>query len=195
MTPIVVTPPARLPVTLAEVRAHMRMDHVEDDAQFAGLLSSATERAETWLNRALITRTLRATMDAWPVDSLGWTKTAIELPRAPLISVTSIKTYDDADVPTTLDASKYFVDTSNLVGRIVARNGQSWPTPTRVAAGIEIIWTAGYGPNPADVPEPIRLGIAVLAAWFSEQRGDETAPQDVPPAARALLEAYRIWTV
>lgn len=197
MTPILVTPPAKLPVSLAEVREQLRIDHVEDDATLAGLIEAATDLVEVHLNQALITRTYKAYLDQWPEvqyvrrvwSNYPWpiVRDSLELPRAPLQSVTSIKTYDDSDTPTTFSAASYYVDTSSVVGRIALRTGAAWPQPTRTANGIEITWTAGYGDNPGDIPPRYRLAIIVTVGWLSEQRGDEGSPKVLPTSAEALL--------
>lgn len=215
MTPIVLSGPAQYPVTLARVRAQLGLDTYDFDARLGSLIAAATAAAETWLGRSLLTRSYHGFLDHWPItgqayrgDSgpnygsgypygggemgLGFFKRAVHLPRPPLISVDFIKTYDDSDVATTFDPSNYYADTASYVGRLVLRTNASWTLPLRTANGIEIGWTAGYGPNPADVPEEIRLAIQMLVGVYNEQRGDETAPPPLPPAAMALLSPFRI---
>ena len=46
------------------------------------------------------------------------------------------------------------------------------PAITRAANGLEIQFVAGYGDDPHDVPEPIRLGLLQLVAGLNENRGD-----------------------
>lgn len=205
------TAPARYPVTLAEARAKLRLDHQEDDAELAALLAASTSWAETFLNRALISRTYTGFLDFWPqlrdarpysygyVQTLGSTPVAglwsgcsrwIELPRPPLVSVGYIKTYDDSDAATTMDTGDYYVDDKSTVGRVVLRTDASWPTPTRAANGIEIQWTAGYGSNPADVPEEIRQAVLIYAGALLDDPNAEP-----PKAALALASPHRIWTL
>lgn len=207
MTPQIVTAPARYPVSTAEVRDQLGIDARDFDAFHGGLIAAATAAVETYLNRALITRTYVANLDRWPHHGAGHRHPAyanpvaglwrcgprwIELPRAPLQAVGFVKTYDDADVATTWADTDYYVDTRSTVGRIVLRAGASWPAPTRVANGIEIQWTAGMGDNPADVPEDIRLGILIVIASLNEQRGDELTPKGLPEPATALLGPHRL---
>ena len=197
--------PARLPVSLNEVKLHFRIedDQSADDALILGYLNAAIRAAEHFTRRALITQTWRVFMDDWPRRLLGGDDiqegfhigadlrrlgVEITLPYPPLLSVTHVKTYDDNDVATTWAASNYFVDTTSIPGRIVARDGVSLPVATRVANGIEIEFVAGYGDDEADVPETVRTGILIMAAHLHEHRGD-----DDPAKAAQASGATSYW--
>ncbi len=210
MSLTLVTPPTDLPVSLAMVKDHLRLNDGDaaDEALVMGLVRAATETVEAYTGRALITRTLRLSLDAAPAGRfepsfrigvrLGPLERAIELPMPPLIGVTSIVTYDDADTATTFAASNYLVDTAREPGRVALRNGAMWPAGAdRAANAIEITYTAGYGAGMADVPEPIRQAILAHIAQLYEYRGDEmaddaSAQKQMPIAARALLGPFRV---
>ena len=191
MNPSVTSAPATYPVSLAEVRQQLAIETQYWDPRLAGLVAAATAHIETLTGRALITRSYRGFLNWWPLDSrTGAVKRYIALEKPPLISVTSLTTYDDSDNATVMSPSLYFVDTASTIGRSVLRRGVVWPmfpTALRVANGIQVDWTAGYGPNPGDVPEEIRLAILMMVGVFNEQRGDETAPPLTPPAVMHLL--------
>lgn len=189
-----VTAPVRYPVTIPEARSQLQLDSQDHDPRLGGLIAAATEHVETYTGRALITRTYHAFLNGWPLSNRGNVERFIRLARAPLQSVAFVKTYDDSDVPTTFDPSNYFVDTADPVGRVVLRRFAVWPVSLalRVANCIEIQWTCGYGDNPADTPEAIRLAIRMMIGIFNEQRGDETDAPDTPPAAKALLAPYLV---
>jgi uncharacterized phiE125 gp8 family phage protein len=196
MNPIVTTPPACYPVSLAEARAQLAIDTQDYDPRLAGYIAAATAFVEVHTGRALITRAYRGFMNWWPTDNqTGAVMRSIAIDKPPLISVTALTTYDDSDTPTLFSPSYYFVDTARTHGRIVLRRGVVWPmfpTALRVANGIQIDWVAGYGPNPGDVPEEIRLAIQLMVGMFNEQRGDEACAPDMPTAAAALLSPYVI---
>ena len=199
------TAAAELPVTLDEVKAQLNLadDVIADDALVMGYARSATDQAETFTGRVLITQTWTAFWDAWPVvrrddeplgegwhvgpdtllDSPG---RFLELPKPPLQSVVHVKTYDDSDVATTFAASNYFVDVASVPGRIALRKSVSAPTITRTANGLEIQFVAGYGDNFADVPQSIRDGILQLAAFLYENRGD-CPPEKAATASGAAV--------
>lgn len=201
--------PSVLPVDLQQAKAWLKIEDsdIEDDPVVMGILYSAAERCEKHTGRALITQTWTAYLDWWPrVPSEeyweGWRQgpesiivnPAPHLPlnHSPVQSVTSIKTYDDADDATTYAASNYFVDTASEPARIVLRRSAAAPLPTRVANGIEIIYVAGYGDDPADVPETLRQGILAYAAHLYEHRGDEAKAIQLPASVRMLWDAYTV---
>lgn len=179
-----VTAPQFEPVTVAEAKLHARID--EDETAIASLIVAAREMAETYTRRAFVTQTWKMFLDAFPCGS------AIELPRAPLQSVTHVKAYDDADAVTTFAASNYYVDSATRPGRIVLREASSWPDAARVANAVEIQFVAGYG-NAAAVPNQIKQAILMTVAHLYEHRGD--ASVDMPETACALLTAHKDWLV
>lgn len=207
LTLTLTTAPAGLPLSLNQLKAHLRLadDQTDEDALVIGLLRSAVEHCESFTGRALMTQTWTLFRDAWPcgdgaVPAEGLTigssydppARGIELPKPPLQAVTTIKTYDDSDSATTWDAANYLVDTAREPGRIVARRGQSLPLPTRAANGIEIRFVAGYGDDPADVPEQIRHGLQLLTARLYEHRGDDMGLAARESGAARLWQSYRV---
>lgn len=189
-----VTPPAVEPVTLAEAKAHMRVDATDDDALISSLIVAARQWAERFTNRAFITQTWKLALDPMPVEDIfqnfGAAR-AISLPRAPLQSVETVQYYADDDTATVWPSANYFVDTMREPGRLVLRSNAVWPSPTRRANALIATYTAGYGDDATSVPEPIRAAILELVAHWYERRGDETAPSS-NFAAQALLAPYRL---
>ena len=196
-----ITPPAAEPVTLAEARAHLRIDGTGDDALIAALIAAAREAVESHTRRALMAQSWRLTLDRFPGAPLPWwdgvrqgadlpsSAGAIELPRPPLQSVASVTVFDDADAPAVVPAADYFVDTAREPGRIVLRSAKSWPVVRRAAAGVEIDFTAGYGAA-TDVPQAIRQGILLLAGYWFENR-EAVSPDG--PAAEIPLGVAMLW--
>lgn len=189
------TPPATEPVTLVEAKQHLRMDTTSDDALITNLIVAARLLAELWTGRSLITQTWLMRLDAAPVSNF------VRLPKAPLQSVSFIKTYDDADVASVFAASNYFVDTASAPSRVILRLGASWPSVARTANGFELQFVAGYGPNGSDVPAPIRQGLLMHIARLYAQRGDLVGPDGhargelpdtLPEECLALYRPYRV---
>ena len=58
--------PAEEPLTLAETKQHLRVDHNEDDALISTLIASACQAAESRTGRVLIAQKWRATLETWP---------------------------------------------------------------------------------------------------------------------------------
>lgn len=192
MKPQLVTAPARYPVSLAEARQQLGFDTQDRDPFLAQLIAAATEHVETYTGRALITRTYKGYLNGWPCDPQGWAQRFIRLEKPPLQAVAHVVTYDDSDAATTFDAANYYVDSAGAAGRLVLRRFAVWPVSLalRVANAIEVQWTAGYGDNPGDAPETLRIAVQMMVGVLNEQRGDETAPPMTPPAVQLLLAPY-----
>lgn len=202
-----VTPPATLPLSLNEAKAHLRLedDQTADDAAIMALVRAAVEQCEQFTGRALMTQVWSLFRDAWPgrlVEplwegvrigaDLATPARAVELPKPPLQSVVHVKTYDESDVGTVWSSGSYFVDTASEPGRLVARTGQVFPTTIRASNGIEIQFSAGYGSNPADVPQDLTSGLLRLVAHLYERRGDDPADAMGPSGAASLWRPYRV---
>lgn len=201
----VLTPPAGEPVTLQQARRHCRIDNTYDDDVLAMYLTSARMWAETFLNRALFTQKLQYNITWAPpptatplvpqsliVFPLNWpplVKRPIELPRPPTVSVEGI-TWGPIDNMQAADPDDY--DTNLLVEPgYIAVKPQLLPRIPQQSMSIN--YTSGYSDTDASaIPMPILHGILLLTAYLYEQRGDAGA--EMPPAARNLMQPYRLWT-
>lgn len=200
----VTTEPTAEPLSLQEVKEYLRVDDATDERVVRPLILAARQFAEEHMGIAIMQQTLKFEVDtAVDTDSPLWEgmrtapdinyyKNYIALPRNPVISVTSVKTYDDSDNATVFATSKYYVDNSRQPARIVLRTGQTFPSALRVANAIEVIYVAGYT-TAYSVPEPIRLGMLQHIAYMYEHRGDMyEAKSGLPPLLRQLYAPYVI---
>ena len=174
------TPPATEPITLAQAKAHLKLDTTDDDALVTALISAARARAEWHTGRALITQAWTLWLDTW--------RDTIELPLPPLKTVASLTTYGRDNAAHVLDSASYFVDTAS--GRITLNHGHCPPTDLRRLNAVAVAFTAGYGDAAADVPPPLKEAILELIAFLYENRGE--APAELPLDCLALLAPYRV---
>lgn len=182
---ILTTPPAAEPVTLAEAKAHLRITHADDDAYISTLIKSARQAIEIRTGTGLITQDWSLLLDDWPETG------EIRLPIAPILDVTDIKVWSDADVAATIDPAHYYEDKASRPPRIVLRGSRSWVRPGRIANGIEVLLSVGYGATGTAVPDPLRQAILqIVALWFAT-RGDEGA-QGEPLTIAQLIAPYRV---
>jgi len=181
----VTTAPTEEPLTLTEFKTFSRIDTDVEDSLLTEFIKSARILCEKWLGLALITQTITMYMDQWP-------GTTVELPLPPLQSITSIHTIDQDDNFYLYDSSNYYTDTSSYFGRIIIKSGSAVPTTVqgdfREYQQIRIIYAAGYG-SAADVPLPIKHGVAMWATALYEQRAIGTEP---PPQAIPILNNYKV---
>src|SRR5206468_1642769 len=64
-------PPSVEPVSIELVRKHCRVDHDYDDDLLMGYVAAARVLVEQWLNRTLITQTVRYAVTQSPPPSAG----------------------------------------------------------------------------------------------------------------------------
>lgn len=185
---LLITPPASEPLTLAEAKAHLRVDDSTDDNLIAALITAARQACESYTASALITQSWRLWLDRINFEQLIECR-VIPLARAPLLSITGVSSFDENGVETPFPAANYYSDTASKPGRLVLKDFSTWPSPMRRAAALKIDFEAGYGANTATVPAPIRQGLLQHIAYLYEHRGDDTAG-DIPGVARALYQPY-----
>lgn len=184
------------PVSLVEMKAHLRVTFSEDDTQIGYLINAAHKYVEQYLGRALITQSILAKADGWPVQarSSGF---EIVLPRPPLQTITSITYVDVNGTTQTLSTSLYTTDIVSEPGRIVSTYNATWPTTRSIANAVSIIYVCGYGSTYTSVPEPIRQAIKMLVAdWFRNRETNVlgTIVDELPMGVMALLNPYRMFT-
>lgn len=183
---VLVTAPSAYPVSLTEVKSHLRVDTTDEDTYLNSLIKAATIYVERRQWRALITQTWDLVLDEFPEDD------TITIPMPPLQSVTSI-TYTDNDGNTsTFSSDNYIVDTDSEPGRVVLKSDASWPSDTlQEAAAVTVRFVAGYGDSADSVPETTRIAILMLIANWYENREPValgTGVREMPFGLRALID-------
>jgi uncharacterized phiE125 gp8 family phage protein len=184
---VLVTAPAAEPVTTAEAKAHLRILHSSEDALIDRYVKSARAHVENTISRAIITQTWRLTLPAFPSGR------EIEIPRPPLVSISSVTYYDTDGASQTLASSEYHVLTGGITGRIERKASVTrWPSTERRGDAVAITYVAGYGASGSAVPEDLRNAVLMMAEHFYFNRG-ETAETNLvknPVAADHLLRPY-----
>ncbi len=173
----VVTPPATPPVTLTEIKTHLRIE-VSDSTQdvlLTDLAEAATESLKEFLNRALVSQTVDYTIDRFPgVDS-------IKLPGGDLQSITSLTYTDSAGSPTVFASSNYFALTNRVPGWLNLGFQKLWPTATlQPRGGIVIRYIVGYGAAAA-VPAAIKRALLMQVGGMFMARADVIVGQGLTP--------------
>lgn len=181
---VVTTPGAVEPVTLAELKGHMRIDGDEDNAQITIYNAAARGTVERYLNRQLITATFQYTLEQFP-------RGEFILPRPPLISVDTIQYVDTAGDTQTWASGNYQVDTNQEPGRVKPVTTASYPsTQSDTYNAVTVAYDAGYGAATTDVPQSVRDAIMMFAAQLYEFREpiiSGTIIATVPDHIKALL--------
>src|SRR3954447_6970096 len=103
MKRILLAGPVLEPVSLAEMKAHLRLDDGSEDDLVGALIAAARVAVETEIRRVLIAQSWRAIVEQWPAD-------AVTLPIVPALSVEAVRAIDSSGVATELDEDSYELD-------------------------------------------------------------------------------------
>lgn len=186
-----ITPPAEEPVTLAEAKAHLRLEHSLDDDYVASLIRGARQYVEEVTWRALVTQTWELVLDGFP----GWRTREILLPKGEVQSVTSVL-YDDVNgVEQTFAPTEYVLGASPA--RLVLTPEGSWPNGwygREDVGSVRVRFVAGYGSANA-VPRPLKQACLMLVSQMYEHRTPEvvgTIVSEVRLSFDALISPYRL---
>lgn len=177
--------PAAEPVTLAEMKAHLRLDHDSEDDLLNGLIRAAREEVERSAGLALIEQTWRLALDDWPREG------CVTVPLYPVREVLSVTAYGSEGEASLVDPASYVVDALSRPARV---HFERPPGALRALNGIEVDFTAGFGEAGPDVPDLLRRAIVMLAAHWYEFRssyGPGDQPVSYPSGYERMIASYR----
>lgn len=182
-----------LAINLADLKSHLRLSTSDEDSLLTLYARAATQFVETKTRRALITRTFRLEMPEFP-EAHG---NSFELPLAPVASVQSIQYYDTQGVLTTWGAENYALDATSLPPRIVPAYSVPYPyVQSQHADGVQVNFTAGYGPTYASIPQGLQFVVMLLAGHFWANRMPVEAVggagTEIPYTLQFAMDTYKI---
>jgi len=202
--------PALEPLTLAEARRHLRVDHTDDDDDITSMIVAAREAAETITHRSLVTQRWRLVLDRFPG------RDCVQLHQPPVRVVHGIRYLDMGGEWQDADLSVFALDLDAEPGRIRPQFGRIWPITRPQIGAVAIEYTAGYGApvldsngapaldaagnyagwSPAAVPEGIRRWMRQRIGSLYEHREEDavlTRASIAPlPFVDRLLDRYRV---
>jgi uncharacterized phiE125 gp8 family phage protein len=175
----VVTPPESEPVTLNELKAHLRLNDDSEDALLTGFIKAAREVFESYTGRIVLPTTLR--------QHVPYFNSRVYLMRSQARSIVSVKYWDASNVLTTLE--DFHSDVITCPGSVWL---DSYPvTSSTKSPKAYVEFEAGW--EPEQVPEMVKVGIKLLAAHYYEQRNSHS-PEDlktVPMGFKAVCEQFK----
>lgn len=183
----VVTKPAADIITVADLKARLRIDGTAEDALLASLLAGAVARIDgpQGLGVAMMEQTWRLTLDCFPAT--------IRLPGAPIKSVSTITYMDTDGVEQTLDAADYRADFGREPVRVEPAYGSAWPATRDVVGAVKIDYLLGEA-NAAEVPQDLIDAACLLVGHRYAHRegvlvGDSAS--ELPLAVEWILNQHR----
>lgn len=156
----IVTPSSSAePISLAEVRAHCRVDADDQDAYLADLIAVARETIEGITGRMMQQQTWAAYFQEWG-DFI--------VPKPPLVSLTHVKYYPaDGSAAVTVSPSTYQVVLTREPAVVALGYNKSWPTAEmRTVDPIELQFVCGYTSVPRRLKHAMKL---LVGHWFSKR--------------------------
>jgi uncharacterized phiE125 gp8 family phage protein len=202
-----VTAPASEPVTLRQLKTHLRVSADHEDTHINALNSAARQFVQSYTNRQLVTATfdwkLGGFPDTWRVYDWA-TVDGIDFPVSPVQSITSVAYLDINGVSQTWSSALYALETDWLTGvvndhwmrpaRLTLAYNEVWPSSRTIPGAVTIRFVAGYGAA-AYVPEVFKHAIKLLVSHWYEAREAVvvgTITKEVEFSLKALLDSQAV---
>lgn len=193
--PRLVIAPSERPVSLAEAKAHLRVDATEEDAFIGALIASATDHLDGWsgiLGRCLVSQKWSRSFGGFPSGPI-----ALPFPDASSASI-SYRAVGASEAVSLDDATFHLVEAAEGAFLVLA-SGMVWPATDDHPAAVTITASYGFG-TAAEVPNAIKSAILLLVGdlyRFRETAVIGTVSQAISmsPTVEALLAPYRMRSV
>lgn len=177
----VVTPPTTEPLTLQEVKNHLRVDANYDDALLSSCITSARMYFESQCEISIASQELLLALDSF--DDI------VYLPRGPVQSIEDISYADSENNQDSM--ADWIEDLVSNPARITPAFGQSWPATAEVVNAVQVSYTTGYT-TPSMVPKLLKSGMLFYVAHLYENRSAVTDGdlKEVPMAVESIIQQY-----
>ncbi len=184
MRVVVVTAPEPV-VSTEEAKAHLRVNHPDEDALIEAMVAAATahiDGPEGWLGRAIGRQTLEARFDAF--EPFGQS-----LPCPPVISIVSVTYIDVNGVEQTLAPTAFDLFDCDITPAWAS----SWPSVRSQREAVRVRYEAGY----TTLPKPLRAAILLMVSDLWSNRGtvSTVTASEIPlsTSVASLLSPYRVY--
>ncbi|MDF3048282.1 MAG: hypothetical protein K0R73_1400 [Candidatus Midichloriaceae bacterium] len=146
--------PARLPLSIEEVKKYLKIDFSEDDELLLTMIAAATQRFESYTSRALIAQTCQ-------VVYKQLARISVTLPIRPVIKITGIQLVE-------LDGSLNEFSLKDV--ELDAAMSELYFHTFAFAHLVKIQYIAGYGYSPEYIPADIKAVLLNHIGYMYEAR-------------------------
>ncbi len=190
------TPPAKEPVSLADMKTHLRVDITDDDALIASMITAARVYLERLTGKRFVTQQWRYLLDHFPGHSFPfedellhigdywpmvyfqtlpgpvvilWTqddRRTLKLPIAPVQSIDRFTYTDTQNNTYPVPADSYVADCVGIPARLKLKRGFEWPA--------------------CELLELNAVSITFTVGYPLDSNGNPTTPADLVAAVRLL---------
>lgn len=198
-----VTPTTTEQITLAEARAHLRLDtygspeaHPDDDMLTNIYIPAARAMCEAISGRSFAPQVYEVAVGQFPCSYVAFARNGIKLGLGPIRGVDTV-TYNDGTQDVVMSASDYVVDPYTDGGYVYAAYGTVWPYAISAPNSVRVVFSAGYdlGPSqasPNEFPMPMNYRYAMFLALghiYENREATSTLNlNEIPMGLRAALE-------
>lgn len=207
----VLTPVSQEPLTLAEVKRHLRIDFPDDDLYLSSLIIQVREYGEQDTRRSFAPQQLQELTQVPLLPSghisgpIGWRPSEIEVFMPPISNVSLLEGEFSPGLFQTIDPANYLVDYAPAPSYIyllssaysfLSSQWSLWIGP--YTPRFRITYTAGYGSsNTVALPFVLkRAMLELIAYWYDFREGrDDTSRYQItiPLGIQSKFDKYRVY--
>lgn len=171
-------PATTYPVSLAELKAQLRISHSDDDVMLLGLIASACQYVEDASGQAIMTQTWRYSVDCAPVERLA-------LPKHPVTAITAIEYYDTDNAAQSANLADFTLYDSGTDAWVEPVAGAVWPSVYSRPDALSVTFTVGGAA--ARYRNLKQAALKLAAEWYENPVASSDKSQSALPYGVAEL--------